>query len=446
MAKFFKAKKSTSNTAKVVELDIEQYNHDGNGIGYLDGKICFVQGALPGERVKAQVTEDKAKIIKAKTIKLLNPLFERSEPTCLHYDLCGGCQLQGIDRQRQLDFKHQALESLFKRFAGQQSLPWQRPVMGNTWHYRRAARIGVWYERQKDQFIVGFRQRNSKVLTAIDECEVLSRHFNGIFAAFSDVLSHLDCGPFVTHLEVIAADNIHLVVVRHTKSMSNTDKQKLLQLGLENQWVIVSEGEKGKIEMLTDEALPELYYELPEYQTRLRFRIGDFIQVNPAINEKMVRQALAWLDVQKDDRILDLFCGIGNFSLPLARHCGEVVGVEGVDAMVEQASGNAELNQLDNAHFYQADLSADFSQEKPQWLEQSYNKVLLDPARAGAQAMMVPITQLRPEKILYVSCDPLTIARDSGILLDRGYQLKKICLMDMFTHTHHIEVMALFER
>lgn len=446
MAKFFKPSKAKSKSPVTVQLDIEHYNHDGDGIGYLDGKICFVQGALPGERVKARLVENKAKVKKAHTVKLLEPHPERKAPNCAHFEHCGGCHLQFIDRDLQLEFKQQAVESLFKRFGKLDSLPWQSPLTSEPWHYRRAARIGVWFEKQSKTFTVGFRKRNSNQLTNIELCPVLSKAFCNIFAEFSHILPQLSAGQYVTHLEVVRADNVNLVVVRHTKAFKDSDKSKLIELGKKHQWVIVSEGHKGQFESLDESSLPVLDYGLSAYDIQLHFRVGDFIQVNSDINEQMIAQAIDWLDVQQSDQILDLFCGIGNFSLPLATRSLRVVGVEGVDAMVEQACHNAQLNNIDNAAFHQADLSQDFVKKPPQWLKADYDKVLLDPARAGAEAMMKPLGKCKPDKILYVSCDPFTCARDSAILLQQGYQLRKIALMDMFSHTRHVEVMALFER
>lgn len=445
MAKFFKAKKNTNTQAKVVEVTTESYNHDGSSIGYINDKICFVQGALPNEKVKAQLIEDKAKIKKARVVKVIQPSQERIEAKCQHFSDCGGCQLQYVNRDSQLAMKKQAVESLFKRFAKVQKLPWEVSLTSDPWQYRRAARVGVWYDKNQSKYTVGFRKSHSKQLTAIEDCLVLTENFAAVFKQFQLLLPQLQVGPFVTHLEVLAADNVSLLVIRHTKPLKSADKQKLKMLGKKQAWFVVSEGEKGQFVGISDETIPKLSYRLAEHDIELEFNIGDFIQVNADINQQMINQALSWLDIQNDDRILDLFCGIGNFSLPLARKCQKVIGVEGVDAMVARAGLNAKRNGVENAEFFQADLSQDFSKKPASWLQQKFSKVLLDPARAGAEAMMTPVAALKPKKVLYVSCDPLTIARDSGRLIDAGYKLKKIALMDMFSHTKHVEVMALFE-
>jgi 23S rRNA (uracil1939-C5)-methyltransferase len=446
MAKFFKAKKVTAKRQSSIDIKIEQFNHDGYGIGYADDKICFVQGALPGEQVKAKVVEDKAKMRKAKTTKIVQASEHRIEPDCKHFDLCGGCQLQYVSSDAQLQLKQQAITDLFKRFANVASLPWQSPLITTPWHYRRTARIGVWHERKNNEFIVGFRQQNAKQLTPISSCSVLVEEFAELFDAFAQLLPKLKCGRAVTHIEVVKADNANLVVVRHTQPLSEVDSKMLIKMGQDNQWFMVSELEKGQLVGLTEQQLPQLHYNMPQYDTQLAFRLGDFIQVNADINRQMVIQAEQWLDLNEKDTLLDLFCGIGNFSLPLATICDKVVGVEGVDAMVEQATYNATQNAQDNALFYQADLSVDMATNKPQWLQQPFSKVLLDPARAGAQQVMKTVIRLKAQKILYVSCDPLSLARDSSELIASGYRLTKVALMDMFSHTKHVEVMVLFEK
>ncbi len=455
MAKFYKATKKPAKSPASIEINVEQFNHDGQGIGYINNKICFVEGALPGERVKAQLVQDKAKMAKARTSKILDPSPERINPPCAHFELCGGCQLQYANNDYQLQLKQQAVAGLFKRFAGIESLPWQDSLTATGWQYRRAARVGVWYETKTKAFTVGFRQQNSKFLTPINECAVLVEPFKDLFRAFAQILPTLNVGRDITHLEVVEADNANVVVIRHTRAMPKADKKKLLQLGEQNQWLMISSPEKGVLETLDDKALPELNYRLEplahDKHSDLTFNIGDFIQVNSSINQQMIKQAHQWLDLSSNDILLDLFCGIGNFSVPLACVCEKVVGVEGVSAMVERATDNALKNGLENCEFYQADLSQEqlnIPRNKPMfpWLQQPFTKVLLDPARAGAQQIMKPVAGLKAQKILYVSCEPLTLAQDSFVLLNSGYQLTKIALMDMFAQTRHVEVMALFEQ
>lgn len=455
MAKFYKAKKAPAKSPSSIEINVEQFNHDGQGIGYINNKICFVEGALPGERVKAQLIQDKAKMAKARASKILDPSPERIKPPCPHFNLCGGCQLQYANNDYQLQLKQQAVASLFKRFANIDSLPWQDSLTATGWQYRRAARIGVWYDTKTKAFTVGFRQQNSKFLTPINECAVLVEPFKDLFRAFAQILPTLNVGRDITHLEVIEADNANVVVIRHTRAMPKADKKKLLQLGEQNQWLMISSPEKGQLETLDEQTLLQLHYQLnplasDKNNTDLNFNIGDFIQVNSSINQQMIAQAHQWLDLSSSDLLLDLFCGIGNFSVPLASVCDKVVGVEGVSAMVERATDNALKNGLANCEFYQADLSQEPSNPqrnklKAQWLQQPFTKVLLDPARAGAQQIMKPVAGLKAQKILYVSCEPLTMAQDSFVLLNSGYQLTKIALMDMFAQTRHVEVMALFE-
>ncbi len=471
MAQFFKAKHKADSSNRAIKVTIEQFNHDGQGIGYVssksktesksgksDDKICFVEGALPGEQVQAKVFEDKAKFIKAQTTKVLTPSELRISPECPHFSRCGGCQLQYVNRDSQLALKREAVDSLFKRFANLDSLPWQSSLTAEPWHYRRAARIGVWCDRKSGQFTVGFRQSHSKQITPIDACMVLAAGFENLFTAFAQLLPQLKAGRAVTHLEVVQAAfegesegerKRNVVSIRHTQPLTKADIVKIRQLAEANQYSILSEYEKGQFSCLTEAQVPPLHYYLPAQDLRLAFRMGDFIQVNASLNQQMIEQAIDWLELNEHDTVLDLFCGIGNFSLPLAKHCKAVVGIEGVDKMVEQASYNAQLNGLDNVSFYQADLSASPSFNYS--FNYSFNKVLLDPARAGAAEAVAALTQPgkgksknQPEKILYVSCEPLTLARDSFVLVQSGYRLAKVALMDMFSQTKHVEVMALF--
>lgn len=446
VALFYKAnktKKKPANANRLVTLDIARFNHDGQGIGYVDDKICFVDGALPGERVKARVSEDKSRFIKAVTTEVISAGPGRITPACRHFALCGGCQLQYAGETVQQQLKREAVNDLFKRFADSEQLPWQADLNAQPWHYRRAARIGVWYEAKNGGFVVGFRRANSKEITAIDDCAVLVTAFARVFAAFAAVLPQLGAGRAVTHLEVVQADNANVVVIRHTRPFNQADKGKLAQLATDYGYLLLSEYDKGRFECLSTRSLPSLYYQLPQWDIRLEFAVGDFIQVNSAVNQQMIAQAIDWLDIKKTDVVLDLFCGIGNFSLPLARLCAQVVGIEGVDEMVARATHNAALNNLDNCSFYQADLSASGPLDSGPYRQ--FDKILLDPARAGAAALMDGLKDHRSEKVLYVSCEPLTLARDSAVLLRCGYRLTKIALIDMFSQTRRVEVMALFE-
>ncbi|MFT5164165.1 MAG: 23S rRNA (uracil1939-C5)-methyltransferase, partial [Alteromonadaceae bacterium] len=355
----------------------------------------------------------------------------------------------------QLKLKQSALGGLFKRFANIDSLPWQDSLTAHPWHYRRVARVGVWYDTKSQQFNVGFRQRNSKFITPINECEVLVEAFANLFSAFTELLPQLKVGRSVTHLEVCQADNANVVVIRHTQPLSKADVVKINQLAQVNDYLLVSEYEKGQFTCLSQAVMPTLYYRLPGFSSgggldgqgqglELTFRVDDFIQVNGQINQQMIKQAIDWLALSKSDHVLDLFCGIGNFSLPLATLCATVTGIEGVDGMVRQASHNARHNQLDNCTFLQADLAAPGRLHTGD--QTHFNKILLDPARAGAEQVMASIKPFKAQSIVYVSCEPLTLARDSAVLLKSGYQLTKIALMDMFSQTRHVEVMALFEK
>lgn len=441
MVTLYKPPKKAQRTGQQLKLLIERSDYEANGISSYQQKIVFVSGALPGEQVLAQVTEDKAGFLRARTEQVVNASPLRVSPFCVHYQSCGGCQLQHLEPAAQARLKQQGVDELLRHQTGLTELPWQPLLTGPDRGYRRKARIGVWFDKKLRQVLVGFRRAASKELTAISECAVLSPVLAPIFTVLKQVVATLPQPGIITHAEVIDADGQAYVVIRHTAPLTAIQQQAFISAWPDAIWL--GEAAAGELCYWQKEAITPRY-RLAEQALTLAFAPDDFIQVNALLNQKMVSQAIEWLAPGPEEGILDLYAGMGNFSLALAQRAKLVHGVEGVTKMVQQATANAQHNQLHNVHFWQADLHLPW--QKADWYKPIYQKVVLDPARAGAEGAVQQVVRLKPAQILYVSCNPATFARDARVLLNAGYQLQKIAGIDMFPHTGHLELMALFGR
>ncbi|MCD8552147.1 MAG: 23S rRNA (uracil(1939)-C(5))-methyltransferase RlmD [Shewanella xiamenensis] len=446
MAQFFKAKPNSSKQLSAKQsFSVQQLDHLGAGIAQHQGKVVFIPGALPSETVQAQLTEQKKNYARAKLIKVETPSAERVTPLCPHYQSCGGCDLQHMSLAGQREHKSAALIDIMAKFAGAEgnSVP---ALTGEGWHYRRRARLATLFDKNTKQLSLGFRASSSNQVVPIDSCLVLAKPLSDLIAPFAKLLNQLAAKSSLGHLELIDADNGHFAVIRITKSLNDKDMVKLAQFAEQHQIHICLQDNDGEFHGVNGSLLLPVYQLLDDKAdatpVSLTFTPGNFVQVNAQINKAMVAQALDWLAPQPGERILDLFCGMGNFSLPLAKLGAEVIGVEGVPEMVSQARENAAANGLSNLTFYHGDLSADLSCEP--WMGK-IDKLLLDPARAGAFESLQWLKKMKPRQVVYVSCNPASLARDSAVLLERGYKLQKLGLIDMFPQTHHIEAMALFE-
>lgn len=443
MVSIYKSKAKAVTTPQHPELDIERWDQEAQSIAYHQGKICFVDGALPGERVKVSLTEQKAHYLKGRVSKVLTSSPLRIAPQCRFFGTCGGCQLHYISAENSRILKQQALDQQLQHQLKLEYLPWQPVLAGEDSGYRRKARIGVWFEKKTNSFTVGFRKAGGKEITQVTDCMVLSPVIAPVLAVLQNTLPSLKQGSAVTHVEVLDADGKAFVVVRHIRPLPDLDQQTLQQAWPEACWIGEAEPDQFSY---WPELAPTVLPSTPSYQLadglQLNFAPTDFIQVNAKVNQAMVVQAVAWLAPVNTDQILDLYCGIGNFSLALAKHAGMVVGLEGVAAMVTTASQNASFNGINNASFAQVDLHLPWP--KADWNQPKYQKVLLDPARAGALGAIDEVARLKPAQVLYVSCNPTTFARDAKVLLAKGYRLDKIGMMDMFPYTSHLELMALF--
>lgn len=440
MVQFYSPKKRpVKKQATTLEVTASALDANGQGIAHAEGKTIFVKGLLPQETARIRLTEEKRQFAKGEVIKRLTTSEQRIAPHCEYYERCGGCQQQHVPIVLQRTTKAGVLSHLIKRETGM-VISAEPVIAGAEYGYRRRARLGLRYQPEKG-LVMGFRQERSNDLVMIKKCPVLKPQLNDLLSPLWTCLKNLTSVRDLGHVEMVLADNGPLVILRHLSPLPESDKQSLRDFSQTHQVTMYLAGDNSEIARLTS-IEKEPFYQIEGLN--LRFAPTDFIQVNDEINPKMVAQAIEWLDLSPEDRVLDLFCGMGNFTLPIAKRVSEVVGIEGVPALVEMAKKNAELNQLGNAHFWHADLSADFSAMS--WSKEGFNKVLLDPARAGALEVMSHIVKLSAEKIVYVSCNPTTLARDSKILLDSGYQLTGLKMLDMFPQTGHLESMALFSR
>tara|TARA_Y100001956_G_C4124720_1_gene189440 strand:+ start:173 stop:1492 length:1320 start_codon:yes stop_codon:yes gene_type:complete len=436
MARFFQPKKKTQFNTKHQSVLVEKLDHHGAGIAYQNKKPIFIEGALPGEQVLVQLTESKSKYARANLIKIQNKSAERIKPFCPHYQECGGCNMQHLDIEKQQQHKQQTLSQLMKKFSGQ-TASLDAPLVGESLGYRRRARVSLMLDKKLRQLQFGFRKKQSKDIVNVVDCPVLDSGLNELMPPLFELLKTFRHQEALGHLELVKGDNTRVIVLRHMKPLEEQDRAALETFANEHNVSLYLMPQSDVLERVIGEQAHYL-----EAGATIPFEPNNFIQVNQRVNQQMVVQALNWLDLNANDRVLDLFCGLGNFSLPMANQVRDVVGVEGVDAMVEKATSNAKLNQLDNARFFQANLEQDMSGQP--WASEKFDKILLDPARAGASGIVDQLSGLGASRVVYVSCNPATLARDSQSLLNQGFQLKKLGMLDMFPHTSHLESMALF--
>lgn len=435
------AKKSQKTTASQV-VTIQNLDYQGLGVAKINGKTWFVENALPSEQVEIRVLEEKRQYGRAKAVKILQKSSKRVAPSCELYGKCGGCQMQHIPLEMQREAKQAAL---FQRLQKLQAEPidFQPMIVSEDKGYRRRAKLSIALQKEgkKLELVMGFRLQNSSQIIPLTHCEVLVPELSALLPKLQTLLVDWQQKKSLGHIELVQANNTTAMLLRHIGEVSEPDRVRLQAF---------AEREKLSLFVMTEENHIEHWCgEVPYYEIsglKLHFSIRDFIQINGKLNEKMVQTALDWLALTEQDRVLDLFCGMGNFTLPIAQHAKKVVGVEGVEPMVEQARLNAEVNGLTSGQksveFYQTNLDEPFIHQA--WASEPFNKVLLDPARNGAFFALDHLCELRPERIVYVSCNPATLVRDAEKLVQSGYQLVKSAMIDMFPHTGHLESISLF--
>lgn len=430
MAQFYSAKRRVT-TRQIITVTVNDLDSFGQGVARHNGKALFIPGLLPQESADVAITEDKKQYAKAQVKRRLNDSPDRVTPRCPHFGICGGCQQQHASIELQQRSKSAALSRLMNNDVTE-------VIADAPWGYRRRARLSLHFQPKTQQFQMGFRKAASSDIVDVRQCPVLVPQLEALLPDLRACLGSLQGIRHLGHVELVQAGSGTLMILRHTAPLSRADNEKLERFS----------HSKGLSLYLApqSEILETVSGQTPWYESnglRLNFSPRDFIQVNEGVNQKMVASALAWLDVQPGDRVLDLFCGMGNFTLPLATRAASVVGVEGVPALVEKGRENALQNELHNVTFFHENLEEDVTRQP--WAKNGFDKVLLDPARAGAAGVMQHIIKLQPGRIVYVSCNPATLARDSEALLRAGYQIKRLAMLDMFPHTGHLESMVLFE-
>ena len=419
--------------------------HGGRCVAHRDGKAVFIDGALPGEEVSFAYLATHRKFDEGRVTGIIQPSPERVEPRCAHFGVCGGCSLQHMAAGAQILAKQAMLLDNLQRIGKVAPAAVLAPVTGPVWGYRTRARLGVRYVPAKGRVLVGFREKRTSYIADLRRCEVLHPSVGGSLEALARLIGALEARTRIPQIEVAAAGTTTALVFRHLDPLTEADRDRLQrfaeQYGLH---LYLQPAGPDTVELLWPER-SRLSYVLPAQDVELQFRPTDFTQINPDINRQIVDRVLELLEPDAGDAVLDLYCGLGNFTLPLARRAAAVTGIEGDPGLISRARENAVLNRIDNVTFHAADLAAD--NRGARWAGEGYDKVLLDPPRSGAPAVLDILGNIRPRRIVYVSCHPGSLARDAGRLVHEfGYRLEQAGVMDMFPHTAHVESIALFER
>ena len=430
---------------------IESVTHDGKGIAALDGKKVFVAGALPGETVRFQRRKRHRNFDDAELLEVIEASAARIDARCAAYGACGGCSLQHTSGAEQRAIKQQALVDNLQRTGEVEPGRWLAPIFNDaddgSWHYRRRARLAVKDVAGKGRVLVGFRERHAPYLTDMHRCEVLAKPVDGLIDPLSDMIGKLSIRKRLPQIEVAVADNATALLFRVLDPPTDDDLAELTNFAVAHEVrVLLQPGGLDTVAPLYPQPpLDPLHYYLPDFDVVINFEASDFVQINGAVNQRMVSEAISLLQIGTEDRVLDLYCGIGNFSLPIARNAKQVLGVEGEKQQVRRATDNAVQNNIDNCEFRCADLGKVDGSES--WLRSGWDRVLLDPARNGAADVIKLMNRIGAGRIVYVSCHPATLARDAKTLVqDQGYLLEAAGIIDMFPHTGHVESIAVFQK
>jgi 23S rRNA (uracil1939-C5)-methyltransferase len=437
------------------QIQITNLTHDGRGVGRRAegqpnaGKTVFVSGALPGETVMAQQTARQRSFDEARTVEVLLSSADRVSARCAHFGTCAGCALQHLDEAQQIHAKQRVLLENLERIGHVTPATVLPALTDSAWGYRRKGRFSVRRVEKKEKTLVGFRELDPRFVADLSECHTVIPAIGERIGALAALIESMDARRDIPQIEFITGDATAehdgvALVFRNLVTLGARDRDVLVEFARQHRFAIFLQ--PGGIESVHPlwPLDPRLSFRLPAWDIELNFRPLDFIQVNAGLNQKMIADALQLLDAQPGDRVLDLFCGLGNFTLPLARGVREVVGVEGDVGLVQRARDNARHNGIDNAQFHAADLAQDLRGHA--WMREGFDRLLLDPPRSGADAVLrqLPLKGLR--RIVYVSCHPASLARDAGYLVnDRGWTLRAAGVMDMFPHTAHVESIAMFE-
>ena len=426
---------------------VADLTHEAEGVVRIEGgKVVFVTGALPGERVSFRRVSFHKSHDEAELIEVLEPSPHRVTPRCAHFGVCGGCAMQHLDPGAQLEAKQKELAANLERIGNVSPEQWLPPLLGPVWNYRRRARLSSRFVSKKGRSLVGFREKQGKYVADVSRCEVLAEPVASLVGTLGQLLTGMQRRESIPQIEVASSDGERVLVLRVLDALPPSDLAALREFeqahGLR---ILLQPGGLDTVEPMTPGPV-DLHYRLEDFDLRLDFGPTDFVQVNGAINNGMVARAIELLEVAPTDRVLDLYCGLGNFTLPLARRAASVVGVEGEAGLIGRARANARSNGIENASFHVADLSVEPDRTLA-WMKGGYDKVLLDPPRVGAREVLSAVAHLAPRRVVYISCHTGSLARDLGVLThELGFRLRAAGVLDMFPHTTHVESMAVLER
>jgi 23S rRNA (uracil1939-C5)-methyltransferase len=439
-----RAANAAVETGLVVDL-----THEGEGVvrePTAGGKTVFVAGALPGERVSFRRRSFHKSHDEAELLEVHEASPARVTPRCAHFGVCGGCALQHLDPAAQIESKQKELAANLARIGNVQPAEWLPPLLGPHWNYRRRARLSSRYVTKKGRSLVGFREKQGKYVADVRRCEVLAEPVASLVEPLADLLTGMQRRESIPQIEVALSDGERVLVIRVLDTLPDPDLDQLREFerahGLR---ILLQPGGLDSIVPLTPGPV-DLHYRLDDFDLRLEFGPTDFVQVNAAINQSMVARAVELLEIGPGDRVLDLYCGLGNFTLPLARRAAAVVGIEGEAGLIARARANARLNGIDNVQFHVADLSVAPDLTIP-WMRGGFDQVLLDPPRVGAREVLSAVAHLAPRRVVYISCHTGSLARDLGVLThELGFRLRFAGVLDMFPHTTHVESIAVLDR
>ena len=431
--------------AEPLSAVIDSLSHEGRGIARINGKTVFIDGALPGEQVRFRYTRRRGQFDEGRAVEIVEASELRVAPRCSYYGACGGCSLMHMGSADQITHKQAVLLEQLQHIGGLEPERLLPPLSASHWGYRRKARLGVKYVAAKEKVLAGFREKNGRYIADMDSCQVLHPFLGEDLGQLKELLGALSVSRQIPQLEVAVSNTTAAIVIRHLAPLDENDRRILgdyekthpvrfyLQpAGLDSVLSLSARGDTN------------LYYRLDKHGIEIEFSPVDFTQVNFDLNPLLVDLVISLLDLSVDDSVLDLFCGLGNFTLPIARYVNRATGVEGSADLVRRAQDNAEKNGLANADFSVCDLSGPDAGARVRTCD--YNKVLLDPPRSGAREIIGQLDLQRVAKLVYVSCNPATLARDAGILVQSGkFNLTAAGVLDMFPHTSHVESIALFE-
>lgn len=426
---------------------IESLDHEARGVTRLDGKTVFVEGALPGECVEYASYRRKPSYELARTLRILKPSPERVTPRCPHFAVCGGCSMQHLDAAAQVAAKQRLLEDNLWHLGRIKAEQLYAPIHGQAWAYRYRARLSVRFVLKKGGVLVGFHEKKSSYVADMQQCEILPPQLSAMLLPLRELVGRMSIRDRLPQIEVAVGERMTALVLRILEGLSPAD-ENLLREFADRHAVVFYLQPQGPTTAYRFYPLtgPQLSYLLPEFAVEHAFSPTEFTQVNHAINRVLVRRAMTLLAPQPGERIADMFCGLGNFTLPIARAGARVVGVEGSPELVSRATGNALANGLGDRAEYRV---ANLFETTPETLAAlgRFDRMLIDPPREGALELIKSLDAERPQRIVYISCSPATLARDAAILVtQKDYRLRGAGVVNMFPHTSHVESIALFER